>query len=343
MEPADSLRPQKYRDIIPSMKRRMLNHDYSKPGFYFITMNINDHTPRLSVVVGRPYKINTTEIIPETDEAFAPRVEFSPIGKIVSKELYALSDRFPVIIRNSVLMPDHIHFIIEVLETLPRKLGSVMSSFMGRCSSILWASAPESAIARDRLSFWKKGYTDKIVYSKGQLPRFVHYVKENPRKYLIRKEHPAYFYDRWEFTALGQRWHAIGNIFLLSHPIRENIRFSRRLSTEEWESRKETWRYVSTQQDVVVSTFIHPEEKRITKECTNLGAKLIWIKCDGFPDRSAVKGELAYSLCAAGRLLMIAPEKHHTSAQALTRSQCMQLNDLAAYICQNDIIPSPLR
>ena len=343
MEPADSLRPQKYRDIIPSMNRRMNNHDYSKPGFYFITMNICGHTPRLSAVTGRLYKTKSSESIPETDEAFAPRVVHSAIGEIVSKELYALSDRFPVIIRNSVLMPDHIHFVIEVLETLPRKLGSVMSSFKGRCSSVLWESDPESAIARDRLSFWKKGYTDKIVYSKGQLPRFVHYVKENPRKYLIRREHPAYFYNRWKFTALGRTWHAIGNIFLLSHPIRENIRFSRRFSADEWESRKETLRYISGQQDVVVSTFIHPEEKRITKECTNSGAKLIWIKCDGFPERSAVKGELAYSLCAAGRLLMIAPEEHHTSAQSLTRNQCMQLNDLAAYICQNDIIPSPLR
>lgn len=298
------------------MKRRLAVHDYSQPCFYMITIMVCSQGPRMS----------------EVSEEGATTA-LTGAGLIVRRELYELENRFPVKIRNSVVMPDHIHFIVEVVQTLTDHFGRIIGSFKGRCSSAYWEAYPEERLSKERLSIWEKNYNDKVVYGRGQLPRFVHYVLENPRRYLIRKHLPEYFYLRWKFQALGQTWHAIGNIFLLDHPIREAVKFSRSFSDEEWGICKEFLRHTARHGDVVVSTFIHPEERQITKECTQLGASLIWIKNDGFPERSAVKGEEAYSLCALGRLLMIAPERPSATHQVLTRADCLRLNALARLIC----------
>ncbi len=328
------------------MLRRMRGFDYASPGYYFVTLMLSDHIPRLSKISGRAFKplnggkadakSNTIYPIlsPETDIKYGPKVDLNMWGEVVYTELYALQDKFPVSVKSMVIMPDHIHLLLLVTEYNPRKLGGIISAFKGCCSREFWNANPQF---KDK-SFWKKGYNDRPVILAGQLSRFINYIYENPRKYLIRKSIPQYFYNRWQFEFNGERYHAIGNIFLLMHPVRVAIRFSRKYSEHEYINLKKYWYEISVKGDVVISTYIHPEEKAVTKACTAAGAKLIWIKNNGFPERSSVKGEEAYNLCVQGRLLMIAPEKYHTSRQTISRSDCLHLNELAKYICETDIL-----
>lgn len=343
--PQQEERPWYYREAIPSMLRRMKDFDYASPGYYFFTLMLRAPIPRLSHIAGRAFKpVNAQSefaLVPETDKAYGPQTVLHHWGNVVTNEVYALEKRFPLVVKELAVMPDHIHVLILVTEYNKRKLGGIVSSLKGRCSRALWDAVPE---LKDE-KFWQRGYNDKPVLKKDQLPRFYHYIKENPRKYLIRKSIPDYFYKRWQFEYNGEVFHAIGNIFLLMNPVRAAIRFSRKFSEQEFEQMKEYWRTIAKKGDVVISTYIHPEERKVTKECTTSGAKLIWIKYDGFPPRSAIKGEEAYNLCAQGRLLMIAPEKYHTSNQKPTYPQCMRLNNLAAYLCTHDILPllTPLK
>ncbi len=327
------------------MLRRMNEIDYASPGYYMVTMNISAYTPRLSKVVGRAFKpveqgkaannspAGSPLLIPETDCKYGPDVVVNDWGAVVSREIYALRERYPVIVKCMVIMPDHIHVLLHVTEYNPAKLGGIVASFKGRCSRAFWNAKPQY----EGRPFWQGKYNDKPVFAEGQLPRFFHYIKENPRKYLIRKEMAEYFYLRWQFEFEGETYHAIGNIFLLMHHERSAIRFSRKFKPEEFEQMKTYWMKMAEKKDVIISTFIHPEERAITKECTAAGASLIWLKTDGFPPRSAVKGDTTYDMCAKGRLLMIAPEKYHTSQQELKRSHCMKLNRLAEYLSYNDI------
>ena len=41
------------------------------------------------------------------------KIELTEIGKIVEKEIYQLENRFPIKIEKYVIMPNHIHFIIN--------------------------------------------------------------------------------------------------------------------------------------------------------------------------------------------------------------------------------------
>jgi len=46
-----------------------------------------------------------------------------------------------------------------------------------------------------------------------------------------------------------------------------------------------------------------------------------------------------FDACAAGRLLMLAPWRHHTERRPLTREQCLTLNTFAEQITQEDNAP----
>lgn len=337
-------KPKYYKPVIPSMQRRMKNIDYGDPGFYMPTIMLSDYIPRLSKVIGRafkpidPEKYPTTPqpLIPETDYAFSPNTKISDWGTVVSEELDNLEKKFSCRINSRIIMPDHIHFLIYITEYEPRKLGGIISHFKGRCSRKFWDLNPQF----EDKPFWKGKYNDKVVYAENHLGNFYKYIQENPRKYLIRKEYPQYFYERWAFEFNGETYHAIGNIFLLNQPVRMPVRYSSKYPGGYFDKLKEYWKVNSKNGDVIISTFINPEERAVTKECVNLGAKLIWIKPDGFPPRSAVKGDLAYKMAAEGRLLMIAPATYHTQRHNLSRDQCLKLNDLAEYISREDLLDS---
>ena len=86
---------------------RLDTYDYSKPGYYFVTVCTQDSKEILSV------------IIPVQDgvgRGLAPArfyISLTPIGEIAEKQLFALQDRYPFVkIDRYVIMPNHIHAII---------------------------------------------------------------------------------------------------------------------------------------------------------------------------------------------------------------------------------------
>jgi putative transposase len=75
---------------------RKANHDYSSPGFYFITLLVKDRNP----VFGK---------------LFLDRVELSEYGKIARSCLQSLEESFSFIkLDEFIIMPDHIHAIIQI-------------------------------------------------------------------------------------------------------------------------------------------------------------------------------------------------------------------------------------
>lgn len=80
---------------------------------------------------------------------------------------------------------------------------------------------------------------------------------------------------------------------------------------------------------VLVSPFISQAEKAIRAEAESLGAKIILITHEAFPERFKPSAH-DFDLCSKGRLLIISLGL--TAGTGLSRALCMQMNDLAEAI-----------
>lgn len=112
------------------MTRRASFSDYTASGIYHITFTVTDGLgPVLGQVVGN---LSQPDGSPD-----APRVELTPIGQIVEQELtQSIPAHYPMVeIQDHIVMPDHLHAIIEVHGTLvgasgrPTHLGQVIAGF----------------------------------------------------------------------------------------------------------------------------------------------------------------------------------------------------------------------
>ena len=83
---------------------RLKNYDYSQHGRYFVTICTKKRECILSQI--KPKRVGAGLV--------SAHVVLTPMGKFVNNEIKQLEKRFPVKIEKCVIMPDHIHFIINI-------------------------------------------------------------------------------------------------------------------------------------------------------------------------------------------------------------------------------------
>ena len=104
------------------MKRRSDFNDYQGRRMYMITMEIEERRPLFGQVVGNPFA-------PKDSPEFV-RMQLSPLGAAVQAEWMGISRYYPQIEPMTIqLMPDHLHGILFVHETLPIHLGQILAGF----------------------------------------------------------------------------------------------------------------------------------------------------------------------------------------------------------------------
>ena len=109
-----------------SMKRRDCHHDYRERRMYMITLEVEGRRPLFGRVVGNAYA--------EPGSRDEPRIELTELGKAVQSEWMSIHGFFPQIeVMALQMMPDHMHGILFVTDTLPVHLGQVISGFKAGC------------------------------------------------------------------------------------------------------------------------------------------------------------------------------------------------------------------
>ena len=130
------------------MKRRSPGNNYRDPGFYHITINVYDRKKQsLGRVIG--------DLQCPDGHPNAPRVELTAIGKMVEYELlHSITHHYPVIeIQDYVVMPEHMHFIVNVKNSLISKngrqthLGQVIAGFKEGCNRRYWEITGQGEVA----------------------------------------------------------------------------------------------------------------------------------------------------------------------------------------------------
>lgn len=271
----------------PSMKRRMEGHDYSDRGIYMITMAIEGRKPLLGTLHGDPSATEGSRI---------PQVTLSAMGEKVKECWMSIPFFHPEVkVLKLCIMPDHIHGILFVQEKMEKPLGKIIEGFKigtrkaARELGIMQSPYPalseqekkasqfpypalseqekkarHTAAGRAHGKLWEPNYNDRILMHKGQLQRMFAYLDDNPRRLLLKRQHPEYFTRLGTINAAGFQMQAIGNRFLLDNPVKLQIQCSLRLTPEEIEHQKATMLYQACDQGaILVSPCISPGEQQI--------------------------------------------------------------------------------
>ncbi len=182
-------------------------------------------------------------------------------------------------------------------------------------------------------TLFAKGYNDLILRSYDELPAWCNYLRDNPRRLLLRRTCPQWLRPVFGITIGAYTCSAIGNRGLLSAERRVQVRVSRRLVGEALDREVERFLALARSGAVLVSPAISPGEKRIMRSAFDEKLPVIVIVENGFTPMSKPHGEQFYA-CGEGRLLILSPWEHHNEKKKVTAQQCGDMNLLAWEVCR---------
>lgn len=262
-----------------------------------------------------------------TQETF----ELSPVGKVVQKELLGIPGFYGQIkIGQYQIMPDHLHVLVHVVRDLPQgiTLQRVMRGFKLGVNR-----ACAEANGGRRVRVFEKGMYDSLVFDREHLEREVAYVRDNVRRYRLLKANPELFEKTARISELrdGTPLRGVGNRFLLEHPRRVSVQFSRRTTEAQWLQIEEALADYLAQGYVFVSPFISPFEKRVLDAVIAQEGRAIRLTHRFFGERYKPGGRL-FDLCSQGRLLELSVAGATPRYARLDRAACLRLNEVTEEI-----------
>lgn len=323
------------REKKPSMQRRCVDNDYTARRMYMITMVTEGRKPLFGKVVGRSEAVEPS--------AEAPHIELSPLGMEVARIWQSISSFHPEVrVVALQMMPDHLHGILFVKEKMEKPLGKVLLGFKQACNKafrevmaaeFVAVAQQHAGQARENGLLFAKGYNDQILLRDGQLERWLNYLRDNPRRLLMKRENPDLFRVQRGLTYAGQEFSAIGNRFLLDKPLKVQVQCSRSITENDLQTKLNECLRAARQGAVLVSPAISKGEKAIMRAAFDEGFPLIYLQENGFTDLAKPGGQ-RMDACARGQLLILAPWEHHNEKMTIRRGQCLELNEMARKICE---------
>ena len=184
---------------------RLKGYDYTSPGAYFVTICVQDRACVLGHVV-------------------AGNVRLSAWGKIAAEKWSWLERQYPYVTQDEwVVMPNHLHGILVIednsdlehdsrgddsrlrrrddsrivpttritptqtapMQTKRKPLGRLIGAFKT-------VSTKQINLERDTpgARFWQRNYYEHIVRNRRELNAIRAYIRNNPRKWALDRDHP---------------------------------------------------------------------------------------------------------------------------------------------------------
>ncbi len=350
-----------------SMKRRADRHNYNDRRMYLITIEAAGRQPLFGHIVGDVAAAPGSEDAPRIElSALGQAVQSEWFGihgyypQIEVMALQMMPDHLHGILFVRAPLPVHLGQVISGFKAGCRKKQRALATAAAKPHltekapthpqsppsplpspnpqsppSPLPSSNPQSPPSPQATALpllFEKGYNDLILRSYDELPVWQNYLRDNPRRLLLKRTYPDWLRPYFGLRIAGQTYSAIGNRALLSAPQRLFVRVSRRLTASEIDVTVHRYLNAAQQGAVLVSPAISPGEKRVMRAAFDAGLPTIVLMENGFTPLSKPHGEQFYA-CAQGRLLMLSPWEHHNEKRKITAEQCKQLNLMALDIC----------
>ncbi len=284
------------------------NYDYNRPGVAMVTLKTR---PGMWLCRITPGTFNLTDT-----------------GRRVQQGLLGISGFYEQVkLGQYQIMPDHLHAMVHVVRKLPEgvTLQRVIRGF-----KIGVNRACREAAGVKEFKIFEKGMHHSLVFSREHLDREVVYIRDNVRRLRLRRANPHLFRKPKKVmtTPDGIDLWGIGNHFLLQHPRRIRIQFSRRTPESSWPAILEDLEYYLEQGFVFVSPFISPFERRALTEIIDRGGRAIHLTHVFMSERYKPGGRL-FDLCCEGRLLELSVASAFTRGAKLDRAACLRMNEVA--------------
>jgi REP element-mobilizing transposase RayT len=290
-----------------SQKLRMDGRDYSRPGWYFLTMGANYHKHFFGAV-------KEGEMHPNA------------LGQLVDKCWSEIPQHYgPIELGAWQVMPNHFHGLARITRAGGNGLGEVMNMFKGAVTR----EARRAGIAPSGISHhgekdpvpgkvWAPNYYDVICFDAEELEVRERYVRANPRRWALR-DVPEGFVRKSRFK---------GNVELLQPGPRRALRVSRRASdTEIAVLQKELAQF----DGIVCSTFFSPGERICLETLLEGSARIVWVLPMAMPERIPTGWTNAF---LEGRALWLSafPDE----LEEATRERCQQANQWVERFCKKN-------
>ena len=282
-----------------SQKLRMDGRDYSRPGWYFVTIGADYRRHFFGEVENAEMRPNALGRLVETCWRDIPR----HYGHI---ELGAWQ-----------VMPNHFHGLARIVRHGGKGLGEVMNVFKGAVTR-QWRRSGR-VISRysgkEQQKVWAPNYWDVICFDAEQLAVREAYIRANPMRWALR--------DVPQGKLRKSRYK--GNRSLLNALPRRALRVSRRASEQVVQALQ---RELTAYDGVVWSTFFSPGERACLRTCEKHARRLVWVLPMAMPATIPVHWSQAF---LQNRALWISAFPDDMADA--TRASCRQANDWMDQYC----------
>ena len=328
----------KWRPVDPMRHHREKGWDYRGRAIYHFTLPVEGRYPLFGTLEGENAETAFVRL-----NAFGRRVcqMLSGLAQFYKGKGYALK------VLAQMVMPDHVHLVIQVLEPLPQSIGAVVRGFKSGCTKVYkecYYSGENAAemhggysgenatevhgefrtdvpvhfarIFAGRGSIWEQNkayYHERILHAPGQLRRMIDYVKDNPRRLWLKSRNPDLFKLHRRTEAAGLPFTSMGNHFLLSWPDSQVVEMSRSATDEQIQEKLHLVLAKAHNGAVTYTAAISEGEKLIARTLREQGYPLIILLNDGFPkegtphERYYKPGGVYFEACSKGQLLLLEP------------------------------------
>lgn len=162
---------------------RLHGDDYSRPGFYYITICVEGKR----LILGRIYEGG---------------IVLSSAGQIALRERKLLIDRFCAIRLDAfVVMPNHVHAIIQIEAVAGAGAAQIRAHEAAplrtpALSDVVRAFKSSSAAAINKRMgtsgpIWQRGYYERVIRNGQELFNVREYIAQNPLRWAADRENPS--------------------------------------------------------------------------------------------------------------------------------------------------------
>ena len=310
-------------------------------GIYHVTLTVTSREPLLGRLV-----------IPENDPKKAV-VERTELGKEVVYLIGSIPNYRPQIrVLQYCIMPDHVHFILHVRETMPYSIKNVVRGFWQGakkyCRENILSINPNDIRDNKQNSILENQQSLSSVFTEmpfirpmsrhGQLDAMMQYVKMNPQRLATKRIMPEFFRVQEGIEIAGRKYNGVGNAELLQRARYMPVHVLRTMVDEAEHGDNQRLRdymngcvLAARQGAVMVSPFISKQEQEVMAVLLKEELPFIYIADNGFREYYKPSAAL-FDAVAAKRVLILSPWEYDADKKHVSRADCVAMNKMAEEI-----------